>query len=616
MLNALKQLAEEKIIRPLDYQFARFLAGENPDPLLLTAAALTSVQLGHGHTCLELDQNPLELLGRGQNLEPFKQLPPYTAWAEHLLSLPAIGDGLLPTPLVLDNNRLYLMRYWQYEVAIARRMNNNTALPCNRQQMREILHRLFLRQEQSQELDWQMIAAAVAASRKISVISGGPGTGKTTTVTRLLALLVELHQQKRPEHPPIIHLAAPTGKAAARLTESIGLARMRLNCAPEVRHAITEQATTIHRLLGVIPGQSEFYYNRNNPLHIDILVVDEASMIDSSLMAKLLEALPEQTQLILLGDRDQLASVEAGSVLGDICSALKFGYSHEQIQLLQQLTGAELMQYVRGDGPAIRDGLCLLCKSYRFDENSGIGQLAKAVNSADRQRLKELAQQSREDLKFCHSGDIQRNLLEEAVAGYRPYLEKIKSLETINHDSTVAESDVLEAFDQFQVLCALREGTQGVIGLNEAIRTALQQAGLIRAGADTWYHGRPILITRNDPTLELYNGDIGITFRQPDGRYRVVFPKPNGELRYLLPSRLPEHETVYAMTVHKSQGSEFKKVVLVLPDTPSPVITRELLYTGITRAKSSLLLFARLDILAMAIDRPVQRVTGLAERLT
>lgn len=619
MLSALSQLAKENIIRPLDYQFARFLAGDNPEPLLLAAAALTSLQLGHGHTCLELDKNPLELLGRGRNLEPFRQLPPYTTWAEHLQHYPAIGDGLLPTPLVLDNNRLYLMRYWQYEVAIARRMNSNTSLPCDLEKMREILHRLFPRQERpqklSQEPDWQMIAAAVAATHKFSVISGGPGTGKTTTVTRLLALLVELHQQQRPEHPPIIHLAAPTGKAAARLTETIGLARMKLNCAPEVRHAITAQATTIHRLLGVIPGQSEFHYNRNNPLHVDILVVDEASMIDSSLMAKLLEALPAQTQLILLGDRDQLASVEAGSVLGDICSALEFGYSHEQIQRLQKLTGFELMQYLHGSGPVIRDGLCLLRKSYRFDANSGIGQLAKAVNSADRQRIQELAQQPLADLQFYYSGDIQQRLLKEAVAGYRPYLEKIKGLEKVNDDTNRSASDVLEAFDEFQVLCALREGTQGVNGLNDAIRTALQQAGLIRAGSDTWYHGRPILITRNDPALELYNGDIGITFQQADGRFRVVFPKPDGELRTLLPSRLPEHETVFAMTVHKSQGSEFKKVVMVLPDSASPVVTRELLYTGITRAKSSLLLFARLDMLTMAINHPVQRVTGLADRL-
>ncbi len=609
MLNALRQLAEQNIIRPLDYQFARFIAGAQGDPVLLLAAALTSYQLGRGHTCLVLNQdNPLDLLGRGRDLEAIKNCLPFTQWCQHLQNQPAVSDGLQPTPLVLDNNRLYLMRYWQYEEAIARRINSSAVSPMDGQTQQlahSILQRLFGQSQESQP-DWQKIAAAVAASSKISVISGGPGTGKTTTVTRLLALLVELQQHHNPDRQPIIHLAAPTGKAAARLTESIGLARMKLDCTPEVRHAITEQATTIHRLLGVIPGRAEFQYNRHNQLHIDILVVDEASMIDSSLMARLLEALPEHTQLILLGDRDQLASVEAGSVLGDICSALDYNYSHQQVENLQKLTGTPLMQYVRGDGPAIRDGLCLLRKSYRFHEHSGIGLLARAVNTADKQQVQTLATQARDDLQFCYSGDIRRRLLTEAVAGYRDYLEKINA----NADP----KEVLEAFDQFQVLCALRDGPQGVAGLNDAIRTALEQAGLIDP-FETWYHGRPVLITRNDPALELYNGDIGITFRQPDGRYRVVFPKPDGEPRHLLPSRLPEHETVFAMTVHKSQGSEFNRVLLILPDTPSPVVTRELLYTGITRAKSSLILFARPDILAMAVDRPVQRVTGLAERL-
>ncbi len=606
MLNALRQLADQNIIRPLDYHFARFLASEHDDPVLLLAAALTSQQLGSGHTCLKLTgQDLLQLLGSGRDLEPIRNCPPVHTWADHLQTLSAVGDGIHPTPLVLDNSRLYLMRYWQYEASIARRINNNQVIALDQARTKEILQRLFKDSEQGQDTNWQMVAAAVAASRKISVISGGPGTGKTTTVTRLLALLVELGLEQH-HRAPVIHLAAPTGKAAARLTESIGSARWKLDCSVEVRHAITEQATTIHRLLGVLPGRPEFRHNRDNPLHLDVLVVDEASMIDSSLMARLLDAMPDHAQLILLGDRDQLASVEAGSVLGDICSALKFGYSPQQVQNLQQLTGAELMQHINARGPVIRDGLCLLRKSYRFDENSGIGLLARAVNNHDRQQVQALARESRDDLQFCYSGDIRRRLLKEAVAGYRPYLE------AINRGADPAQ--VLEAFDQFQILCALREGPQGVAGLNDAIREALQQEKLI-VGNDIWYHGRPVLITRNDPSLELYNGDIGITFRQPDGNFRVVFPKPNGEPRFLLPSRLPDHETVFAMTVHKSQGSEFERVLLVMPDTPSPILTRELLYTGITRAKKTLMLFAQPGILTTAVNQPVQRVTGLAERL-
>ena len=228
------------------------------------------------------------------------------------------------------------------------------------------------------------------------------------------------------------------------------------------------------------------------------------------------------------------------------------------------------------------------------------------MNEGNRDQVQAVCQESLDDLQLFHSGDIQQQLLRRAVEGYRPYLEAIK-----RHDKA---SDVVDAFDTFQVLCALRDGKWGVTGLNDNIRKALTRAGLIE-GEDTWYHGRPVLITRNDPALELYNGDIGITFLREDGRYRVAFPKPDGELRFLLPSRLPDHDTVFAMTVHKSQGSEFENVLLALPETPSPVLTRELFYTGITRAKSSLQLFTRPDILTAAVDKPVERVTGLAERL-
>ncbi|WP_281649156.1 exodeoxyribonuclease V subunit alpha [Parendozoicomonas sp. Alg238-R29] len=614
MLNTLRQLADSGIIRPLDYHLARLLSDQSQNPVLLLAAALTSRELGNGHTCLNLKKADLfQLLGAARYADAIKACPPLEQWQEHLKGEPAIGDGKQSTPLVLDKSRLYLMRYWQYENVIAERFNSSKHTPLNsslsHEQVRQILERLFPEQSEqpSSQIDWQKVAATVAASHSLSVISGGPGTGKTTTVTRLLALLVELALAENPDRSPVIHLAAPTGKAAVRLTESIGSARWKLNCSKEVRYAINDQATTLHRLLGVIPGQAEFRHNGNNPLHLDVLVVDEASMIDASLMARLLEALPKESRLILLGDRDQLASVEAGSVLGDICKSIDQGYSHDQIKELKALTGYELMEFLSGNGPSIRDSLCLLRKSYRFDERSGIGRLAKAVNSGNRQEVQSVCQEQLNDLRLIHTGDIQSQLMRAAVEGYRPYLEAIQK------DSS-AEL-VIEAFDQFQILCTLRDGKWGVTGLNENIRTALAKAKLI-PDEGVWYHGRPVLITRNDPALELYNGDIGITFKRDDCRYRVAFPKPDGSVRFLLPSRLPEHETVFAMTVHKSQGSEFDQVAMVLPESPSLVLTRELLYTGITRAKTTLSLFSRPDILVSAVDRPIERITGLADRLT
>ncbi|MCL6271838.1 exodeoxyribonuclease V subunit alpha [Sansalvadorimonas sp. 2012CJ34-2] len=611
MLNTLRQLADSKVIRPLDYHFARFLSEQTDDPVALLAAALTSSELGHGHTCLNLRHTDLwQMLGQNVHEDAIRQCPPVSSWGEHLGNNPVVGDGSQPSPLVLDGERLYLMRYWQYEQEIAERLNRSTSLPVDQEKTREVLDRLFPEPVAEGEVNWQKVAAAVAATRNISVISGGPGTGKTTTVTRLLALLVELALIDSPDRYPTIHLTAPTGKAAARLTESIGLARSKLNCDKQVRYAITDQASTLHRLLGVIPGRAEFRHNRENRLHLDILVVDEASMIDVSLMARLLGALPDNARLVLLGDRDQLASVEAGSVLGDICSGINDGYSHEQVKTLYALTGYPLFDQDKKQGPAIKDSLCLLRRSYRFDANSGIGKIARAVNEGDRNSVESLCQQSLPDIELHYTGDLQNQLLRKAVGGYRPYLELLNN----SQNPVERAGDILDAFDRFQVLCALREGQWGVGGLNDHIRHALVTAGLVENDV-TWYHGRPILITRNEPSLELYNGDIGITFQTDENRFRVAFPTPDGNVRFLLPSRLPEHETVFAMTVHKSQGSEFDRIVLALPDSPSPVVTRELVYTGITRARKSLVLFAQPDILGAAVERPIERVTGLAERL-
>ncbi len=611
MLNTLRLLADSNIIRPLDYHFARFLAEQTDNQTVLLAAALTSNKLGHGHTCLNLDTTDLwQILGRTVHQGKIKQCLPMSRWEQQLVSSPVVGDGSQATPLVLDSGRLYLMRYWQYERDIANRLNRCQNLPVDTVKAREILDRLFPEPVTEGDVNWQKVAAAVAATRTVSVISGGPGTGKTTTVARLLALLVELALHNNPDRNPIIHLAAPTGKAAARLTESISLARNKLNCDKEVRYAITDQATTLHRLLGVIPGRAGFRHNRDNQLHLDILVVDEASMIDVSLMSRLLEALPDTARLILLGDRDQLASVEAGSVLGDICSRINSGYSQEQVKNLYALTGFPLFAMNKGQGPAIRDSLCLLRKSYRFDESSGIGQLARAVNNGDRKTVEALCQQQLDDIELHASGDIKNRLLSTAVNGYRPYLDLLSQVS----DPVAKADEILEAFDRFQVLCALREGQWGVAGLNEQIQKALANAGLIN-NEGTWYHGRPVLITRNDPALELYNGDIGITLKTGDNRFRVAFPTPEGKVRFLLPSRLPDHETVFAMTVHKSQGSEFTRVLLAMPDSPTPVLTRELVYTGITRARKSLALFVRPDIFGSAVEQPVTRVTGLAERL-
>ena len=455
------------------------------------------------------------------------------------------------------------------------------------------------------ETDWQAVAVATACEGRFTLISGGPGTGKTTTVTKLLALLVAQSEQSL-----LIRLAAPTGKAAARLTESIAKAKTEL--ATQVNadwlEGIPTQASTLHRLLGVIPGQPEFRHHAQNPLPLDVLVVDEASMIDLPMMARLLAALPPQARLILLGDKDQLASVEAGAVLGDICRFVAQGISQPQAECLQQRTGYDLQPYVQVTGHPLRDRLCLLRKSWRFAADSGIGKLAEAVNNGDEKTAQAVWTRDYRDIRL-HSDEQRLEMaVKLAAEGYHTYLALLDK--PMSAEGAVA---LLQAFNQIRLLCALHDGPWGINGMNQAIGQRLQTQGRLQMTAD-WFAGRPVMITENDYGLGLYNGDIGIAASDGE-RLRVWFVLPDGKAHGFLPSRLPAHDTAWAMTVHKSQGSEFTHTLLLLPPETNPLLTRELLYTGITRAREQLDLFATPEVLALMVRKQTERYSGLVTML-
>ncbi|EKN4844222.1 exodeoxyribonuclease V subunit alpha [Yersinia enterocolitica] len=629
MMTLLEQAVRDHLLRPLDVQFSRMIAGDN-DPMLQLAAAVLSTEAGAGHVCLPLSYlQPDQLFGGrqpalSQALWQAVGMPDQLHWIQKLNSSPAVSDGSQPTPLVLQNDRLYLQRMWQYEGDVVRFIaSDNMASLINKTSdgsgtrdvneilLRDTLDRLFGPAEN--EVDWQKVAAAVAATRRISVISGGPGTGKTTTVAKLLTALIQLSQGQRLR----IQLAAPTGKAAARLTESLGNAIRQLSLTDDERKLFPDQASTLHRLLGAQPNSQRLRYHRGNPLNLDVLVVDEASMVDLPMMARLIAALPTKAQVIFLGDRDQLASVEAGAVLGDICRFAELGYSEPRAKQLSRLTGCILVGNipigeVEADAVNVRDSLCLLRKSYRFDEKSGIGQLALAVNAGRYRDALTVFNGTYSDIErfSLTDPDDYQVLLEDCAAGYQHYLE----LAAAGADAV----DVLAAFGRYQLLCALRAGPFGVSGLNERIEQLLHRKRLIErtpGPSGRWYVGRPVMIGLNDSTLGLFNGDIGIALPDPEGELRVHFQLPDGNIKSVQPSRLPSHETAYAMTVHKSQGSEFEHTALVLPNTFMPVLTRELVYTAITRARQRLTLYCSDTVLSHAIRTPTLRVSGLVERL-
>lgn len=589
----------QKLLRPIDAQFALTVAG-NDDPAVTLAAALLSHDAGEGHVCLPLSRlmlteeaHPLLVAWISETATPID-------WKKRLLASAAVSCGDSPAPLILCGDRLYLNRMWCNERTVARFFNEvNQAIDVDEAQLSRILDALF---PTTDEVNWQKVAAAVALTRRISVISGGPGTGKTTTVAKLLAALIQMADGERCR----IRLAAPTGKAAARLTESLGAALRQLPLTDAQKKRIPEDASTLHRLLGAQPGSQRLRHHAGNPLHLDVLVVDEASMIDLPMMSRLIDALPPHGRVIFLGDRDQLASVEAGAVLGDICAYVNAGFTAERARQLSRLTGCAIPAGAGTQAASLRDSLCLLQKSYRFGSDSGIGKLAAAINCGDRSAIQAVFQQGFSDIekRTLKSSDDYAGMLDEALAGYGRYLRLL-------HEKATPEA-ILQAFNEYQLLCALREGPFGVGGLNDRIEQAMvQQRKIHRHPHSRWYEGRPVMIARNDSALGLFNGDIGIALDRGQG-LRVWFAMPDGAIKSVQPSRLPEHDTTWAMTVHKSQGSEFDHAALILPSQRSPVVTRELVYTAVTRARRRLSLYADERILAGAIVTRTERRSGLA----
>ncbi|MBN8239901.1 exodeoxyribonuclease V subunit alpha [Marinobacter hydrocarbonoclasticus] len=691
-------------IRPLDTGFARLIRelseeqGERPQPLVLLLAALTSHQVGRGHVCIDL---ATLLDDAGQTLALPPEEPANTGLSEsevanlqgrypqELLSRVqltdclaalqgslAVSDGSVPAPLVLNGTRLYLRRFWRYEQRIAEGIQQRLALlspladpqSAASQTLSTALSKLF---RSTEPVDYQKLACALAARNRFAVITGGPGTGKTTTVVNLLAALqaVAGESPERAGRKYRIRLAAPTGKAAARLNESIGGAVSKLPLADLPGSVqledIPTKVTTLHRLLGSRPDTRQFRHHRDNPLLVDILVIDEASMVDVDLMASVFDALPASAQLILLGDKDQLASVDAGAVLGELCQrALDAHYTPDTARWLAAITGAQVPDsLVDNSGQPLDQAVAMLRKSYRFGQDSGIRQLAEAVNTSEltSQVLGRIRDAGFDDVIWlngqtpkpdpdqtleliCHhaisgSPEAFRNAGQGRVVngqalptpvGYRHYLEVIHSCDLTADSSREAwdahAAEVLEAFNDFQVLCALRKGPWGVEGLNQRIAQKLLAEKLIDK-TDGWYAGRPVLVTGNDYNLGLMNGDIGLTFSvpwdktetgEPKATLRVAFPSGDSTsgIRWISPSRLQQLETVYAMTVHKSQGSEFNHTCLVLPDRLSPVLTKELVYTGITRAKNWFsLITGDAQVFKDSVSQQVVRASGLALRL-
>ena len=583
----------------IHYYFADFF----PDPSVKPYAYLLSKKLLQGHICI-----PLQL----KEETPF-EIPNPAALRKHTSGLLGHADQI-NAPFIIDQDFIYLQRYYKYELNIFNQIVHRLQWSQNNRSVYEtqlLAIKTFIQEAFGDanvivngEPDWQIIAVLRCMTQQLGIITGGPGTGKTTTLAKLLQVLYAIQPECR------VALAAPTGKASMRMVESL---RQRSNTlSATLREKIDQlKPHTLHALLGYQSNSVYFRHNKENNLPYDCVVVDEASMIDVPMFSKLLDACALNTRLILLGDKDQLASVEAGSLLGDLClSAGKLNlFREEESQFIQQLLGSDQSiisdQYKLDKTPLLSSAITELRHSHRFSKESDIGQLSRAIISGDIEKTQSMLKGDKKtNISFIDFTD--EKSFENFIEGYVRFLEQEdpeKALVELNH---------------LRVLVTVREGTSGLYFINQKIEKILSEnfPRLIKPHAG-FYHNQPVIVTKNNYELGLYNGDIGI-IRKEDGsnRLRAWFEtSSNNKLRSFNPAYLSNCETAFAMTIHKSQGSEFNEVMVILPEqTDNQLLSRELLYTGITRARNKVIIMGNENILSTGVAQKVERFSGLQSR--
>jgi exodeoxyribonuclease V alpha subunit len=584
-------------------QFAEFFDDKNIWPY----AYVLSKKLAEGNICIDLYDPSLF-----DATTPYTSITPIETLLSNKLLLSAKQEGL-HTPFIIDGHHMYFHRYYNYESICINKITaliNQEAntLSSRKEQLKQIQHLITSLQadyaiqglSDAERIDWQLIAVLQALLNNFTIITGGPGTGKTTTLAKLLILLFELSPDTA------IALAAPTGKAAMRMHDA--LKNSTLPFATTTKQKIDHlKPSTIHSLLGYKKDSVNFKYHAQNPLPYDWVVVDEASMIDLPLFAKLLDALAPQTRIILLGDKDQLASVEAGSLLGDLCACLPQLnlFAKDQIHWFNQfITDANRQipgNYVSESSILLKGHILELQYSHRFNSTGAIGTISKAVITSAVNELQHCL--SHPDNKIAIYPQFQKAAIEAIAVAYSFYIQ----------EQDIAKA--IQLFNQQRILVAVREGAQGLYAINKIVEDQLKKLYLIKPDSE-FYENKPIMITRNRYDLGLYNGDIGIVRADTTGVLKVWFDTGDGNLKSVLPAYLSNYETVFAMTIHKSQGSEFNNVMIVLPEAAEvPLLTRELLYTAITRAKSHLTIVGAETTILQAAQSSVHRISGIQRRM-
>ncbi|MEP6595352.1 MAG: exodeoxyribonuclease V subunit alpha [Ginsengibacter sp.] len=590
-----------KVINDVHQQFAEYFQSENLKPYLY----LLSKKLSEGHICVDVDKiDKEELASVGyDNIINKKKLQ----------KEPLVSEGKEIKPIVLFKDRLYLQRYFKYETIILDKVkelveNEQLGTESKMSELKKHVHLikdLFKSSGQDTDkkgeaINWPLVAAITTVLNNFTIITGPPGTGKTTTVAKILAILYNINPALK------VALAAPTGKAAARMAESLK------NATPDATDMVKSkfislEPYTIHRLLGTIKNSHYFKHDSENTLNYDVVIADESSMIDVALFAKLLDAIATKTKVILLGDKDQLASVEAGSLFGDLCLAQKKlnSFSKVRAQLINGFI-TDSSQQINSDhidnssAHPLFEHVIELKRSHRFSDVAGIGKFSKAIIESNEPAIKDFFLNRDEQVTIDTTWNGE--LFEEFISGYEEFI-------TENDIATA-----LQKLNKLRVLCVVREGGHGLYAINKKIEKYLQKNKLIRLTGEFYEH-RPVMLTNNNYELQLFNGDIGIIRPDEKGDLKAWFESAKGELKSISTGYISNAETVYAMTIHKSQGSEFDEVLVSLPESENiAILTRELLYTAVTRAKRKVIVQGSEIIILQASKAFVKRGSGIIER--
>lgn len=573
-------------------QFAHYFKEKTLQPYLY----LLSKGLNEGHICLSLDQIDLdELSAAGFDRKLSHNDLDNAEW---------VGNENEYLPLILHQNRLYFQRYFQYESMVLNQIKNWVVQ--GKENRKAMQQQLLAKKEWIQHLfpmekkgvNWQQIAALSSVLNQFSIITGGPGTGKTTTLAKVLYILYALQPEMK------VALAAPTGKAAARMAESLKAAGAQF---PEIQSKFESLTpSTLHRLLKPQKNSIYFRHNAENPLPYDLVIVDESSMIDLALFAKLLQATRPSTKIIFLGDKDQLASVEAGSLFGDLCLAQKKlnQFSAATVDFMNAFIPDKNHQlgpeHTTESNHLLFEHIVELQVSHRFSDEEGIGKLSKAILQNQTELLEGFFDNQEERVKMDEENTSK--VFEEFIEGFRTYIEE--------KDTALA----LRKLNDLKVLCAIREGQFGLYALNDRIQKYLQTKGWLQLTTE-FYENRPIIINQNNYELGLFNGDIGLVRKDENGVLKVWFESKENELKSVLPALIDAADTVFAMTIHKSQGSEFNEVLVVLPEQENlPLLTRELLYTAVTRARERVILQGAKNVVLSSAKKRVERGSGIVHR--